>query len=165
MSVAALQHQLATSSLGEVALRPYLTQLCQSIAASMISDRERIALTVDADEGSAKAEISVSLGLLVTELVINALKHAFMEGRGGHIQVAYRRRGADWTLSVRDDGVGMGSAALPAKSGLGTSIVQALAKQLGATIEVSDANPGTLVSLTRTTGSAASKNAESAPAV
>jgi two-component sensor histidine kinase len=47
----------------------------------------------------------MSLGLVVTELVINALKHAFPDGRDGNIVVGYHAVGADWTLTVRDDGV------------------------------------------------------------
>ena len=53
------------------------------------------------------ADASVSLGLIVTELVINALKHAFPDRRKGKILVDYRAYGTEWTLSVRDDGVGM----------------------------------------------------------
>src|SRR5579859_561493 len=151
MSVATLQHQLAASSVGEVALRPYFIELCASIAASMIADPEILTLTVEADEGVATADVSVGLGLVATELVINALKHGFPGGRGGRIVVGYRSRGNDWTLTVTDDGVGMPTGALPAKAGLGTSIVQALAKQLGAEVNVTDAKPGTSVSIGHST--------------
>jgi two-component sensor histidine kinase len=48
---------------------------------------------------------------------------------------------------MTDDGVGMPKVLAPAKAGLGTSIVQAPAKQVGATVEVSDADPGTMVSI------------------
>lgn len=147
MSVAALQHQLAASNVGDVELKGYFTELCESIGASMIQDRQTLSLSVVADEGSAAPEVSVSLGLVVTELVINALKHAFPNGRGGHIVVSYKTAGADWSLSVADDGVGMPTGSAPAKAGLGTSIVQALAKQLGAVVEVAAANPGTRVSV------------------
>jgi len=147
MSVAALQHQLAASVVGDVELRTYFMELCGSIAASMIADHDALTLAVEADDASATADVSVGLGLVVTELVINALKHAFPGGRGGRIVVGYKVDGPDWTLSVRDNGVGMPTGASPAKVGLGTSIVQALAKQLGAEITVTDAKPGTSVSV------------------
>lgn len=147
MSVAALQQQLAQSSVGEVELRCYFAELCDSIGASMINDHETLTLTVDADQGIATADASVSLGLIVTELVINALKHAFLDGRGGRIVVGYRSAAPDWTLSVSDDGVGMPRAPALAKPGLGTSIVEALAKQLGAKVRVVDTHPGTSVSI------------------
>lgn len=147
MSIAAVQQQLAASSIGEVALRPYLTDLCRSIGASMIRDHDQISLDVDVDESVTGADVSVSLGLIVTELVINALKHAFPDQTNGTIMVSYRSSGPVWALSVRDSGVGMPTASEASPSGLGTSIVDALAKKLRATVEVSDAKPGTIVSI------------------
>lgn len=147
MSVAALQQQLAASRLGEVGLAPYFTQLCNSIAASMIPDPTRLSLKVEADDSATAADVSVSLGLIVTELVINALKHAFPGGRLGTIIVGYESKGPNWTLSVRDDGVGMPKDAASATPGLGTSIVEALAKQLHARIQVEGQHPGTRVSV------------------
>jgi two-component sensor histidine kinase len=147
MSVAALQKQLAVSSQDDVRLRTYFTELCQSLGASMIRDPARLALEVDVDDSIITADVSVSLGLIVTELVINALKHAFPADRSGRILVAYHADGPDWTLSVGDDGVGMSQPAKGLKPGLGTSIVNALAKQLRAHCEIADMNPGTEVSI------------------
>ena len=155
MSVAALQRQLAATQAREVGLRVYFTELCESISASMINDPTKTTLSVDADEGVATADVSVSLGLIVTELVINALKHAFPGERGGAIVVRYRSRLADWNLSVSDDGVGMVKRPATAKGGLGTSIVEALAKQLDAKVTVSAANPGTVIAIAHGSGRAA----------
>jgi two-component sensor histidine kinase len=83
----------------------------------------------------------------VTELVINALKHGFPNGAGGKIEVSYIADGPGWTLSVADSGVGMPKTRTKAMPGLGTSIIQALAGQLHASIEVTDARPGTRVSI------------------
>ena len=79
MSIATLQKQLAVTSNNDVELRPYLKDLCASIGASMIDDAGRISLSSSADDSTATANVSVSLGLIVTELVINSLKHAFPE--------------------------------------------------------------------------------------
>jgi len=147
MSVATLQRQLAATQVNEVSLRGYFTELCESIGASMIHDHEKLTLKVEADEGSATADVSVSLGLIVTELVINALKHAFPEQRGGSIVVGYKTNRSDWSLSVSDDGVGMPKSRAPAKAGLGTSIVEALAKQLDAGVVIAEGNPGTVISI------------------
>jgi two-component sensor histidine kinase len=147
MSVAAVQQQLAATSLEQVALGPYLSQLCQSIAASMISDHDQLSLQVQADATLVSPDTSVSLGLVVTELVINALKHAFPGGRPGRIKVGFRSVGEGWTLSVDDDGVGMPKSNEGAKPGLGTSIIEALAHQLGARVEVDRTGPGVNVSL------------------
>jgi two-component sensor histidine kinase len=150
MSVAALQKQLAVSTLGDVELRPYFKALCDSIGASMIRDHNQLSLDVVVDESKTGADVSVSLGLIVTELVINALKHAFPGDRRGKITVDYHSNGPNWTLSVTDDGVGMLPDASAAKRGLGTSIIEALARQLQAVIKVEDADPGTAVSVAHT---------------
>jgi two-component sensor histidine kinase len=147
MSIAAVQRHLAASTLGDVALRLYFIQLCESLAASMIHDPERLSIAVTVDDSVVTANASVSLGLIITELVINALKHAFPEQRHGKIIVDYRSEGQKWTLSVKDDGIGMPTGTLVATPGLGTGIVEALARQLRGRIHVADALPGTAFTL------------------
>ena len=113
----------------------------------MIHDPEQIKLVVDSDDVSTNADLSLSLGLIVTELVINALKHAFPSQRKGQITVSYRCENPDWTLKVADTGIGIASDPESAKPGLGTVIVEALAKQSGARVVLSDGHPGTVVSI------------------
>jgi two-component sensor histidine kinase len=147
MSVASLQRQLAYTATGEVSLRTYFTDLCASIGASMIADHGALALTVDADDSVTTAERSVSMGLIVTELVINSLKHAYPGSEAkGAIKVGFHSTGDGWILTVVDDGIGLKSDHAT-KPGLGTGIVSALATQLSATVEVTDAYPGCLVSI------------------
>ncbi|MFN4114381.1 MAG: sensor histidine kinase [Sphingomonadaceae bacterium] len=147
MSIATLQQQLAASRIGDVELRNYFTELCASLGASMIHDQALVSIDLHSDSRKVKADISVSLGLIVTELVINALKHAFPGERGGKILVDYHADKADWTLSVSDDGIGTPAMLKKAKSGLGTSIVEALANQLDATVETDATDPGVKVSV------------------
>lgn len=146
MSIATLQKQLAVSRLGDVELRNYLSELCDSIGASMIADHNRLSLTTTVDDSAVPADVSVSLGLIVTELVINALKHAFPgHDPTGNISVDYLRQGLGWSLTVEDDGIGMPADHAESKPGLGTGIVEALAKNLEAKISITGANPGTKV--------------------
>ena len=114
----------------------------------MIRDHDQISLKVVCDGSVVSPDTSFSLGLIVTELAINALKHAFPGGRSGHITIDYHAEGASWTLSASDDGVGMPLDARSARPGLGTSIVQALAHQLNARVRVASANPGVRISVT-----------------
>lgn len=165
MSVAALQQQLAASRLGAVELKPYLVQLCLSVGASMIRDHSQLSLHVDCDDSVVEADISVSLGLIVTELVINSLKHGFPGGRHGRITVSYHAHGPNWTLSVADDGVGMPKDAASATPGLGTSIVEALANQLKARVTVAGGHPGTTVSIFHSQISAVEADAKAGHAV
>ncbi len=105
---------------------------------------------VSVDGSITPADVSVSLGLIVTELVINALKHAFPNDRKGKIQVDFHSGGPNWTLSVSDDGIGMPLDAASIRTGLGSNIVHALAMQLHASIDVADTRPGTRVSIAHT---------------
>ncbi|RVH48443.1 sensor histidine kinase [Sinorhizobium meliloti] len=147
MSIAALQQQLSTSLGGKVELRAYFTQLSRSLGASMIADPDRLSIRVTVDDSVVDADVSVSLGLIVTELVINALKHAFPDERKGVIVIDYRSSGNDWTLSIADNGIGVPRGNDAPKAGLGTGIVEALVKNLNGEIELSDAGPGAVVTI------------------
>jgi chemotaxis protein methyltransferase CheR len=69
-------HQRVLSVANEsIEIGPYLSKLCDSLAKSMIGDRRPLSLSVQATGGAATSSEAVSLGLIVTELVINALKH------------------------------------------------------------------------------------------
>jgi chemotaxis protein methyltransferase CheR len=128
----------------KVSIGPYLTALCKSLADSMIGGRKPMTLTVEAGEGHGTSDEAVSIGLLTTELVINALKYAFPSGEGA-ILVSFSSEGHSWRLSVQDNGVGYVPNA--DRHGLGTSIVQSLAKQLEAKLTVESSERGTRVQL------------------
>ena len=162
MSVADLQQQLAVSTLGNVSIGAYLKRLCETISASMIGNPKELSIVVAAPDLPVDAEVSVSLGLIVTELVINALKHGFPDGTGGRIDVVYAADGPEWTLSVADTAVGMPQGKTLSVGGLGTSIVQALARQLRASVEVAGTNPGTKVSIVHTTIAPLARDADPA---
>lgn len=155
MSVAAIQQQLhAVGVGGNVQMTPYLTKLCETIAASMIGDSRPITVKVVGGEGVATSRQAESLGLIATELVMNALKHAFpAETAVGEIAVTYERDGTNWKLSVSDNGIGRspdGVFAQP-KTGLGTGIIKALAQQLNAQVETVSDPSGTTVTVTHAT--------------
>ena len=77
MSIAAVQKQLHASGMsGPIAVAPYLSRLCDSLATSMIGDSRPISLKVNSDGGHVSSREAESLGLIVTELVMNVLKHA-----------------------------------------------------------------------------------------
>jgi two-component sensor histidine kinase len=154
ISAAAVQEHLhASAGIGSMEMQPYLTKLCEALAHSMIAEDQSISLRVLGQGGRATCRDAESLGLIVTELVINALKHAFKPGtRYGQIAVSYEVSGTDWKLSVVDNGVGKpdGVFAQP-KSGLGTGIVKALAKQLDSQVVTSSGPQGTAVTVTHAT--------------
>jgi len=92
--------------------------------------------------------LAVERVLIVPELVINALKHAFPSDRKGKIAVDYMSHGHAWVLTVGDNGVGMSADGGTVKSGLGTGIVDALSRQLDAIVTVGGAEPGTRGAIT-----------------
>ena len=148
MSIAMLQKQLAVTQLRSVELRTYFADLCRSISASMIDDPQRLSLESLVDGTSTNSDVSVSMGLIVTELVINAIKHAFQHrASGGKITVSFAAKEGAWLLSVSDNGSGMPTDKKRGKPGLGTGIVEALSKQLNASVKVIDASPGTRVEI------------------
>jgi two-component sensor histidine kinase len=152
MSLATVQQQLQASGHGEpIELGPYLTRLCDALACSMIGDSRPITLKVEADAGTAVSGEAVGIGLIITELVINTLKHAFPGGRGGEILVRYDVDGANWRLSVSDNGIGLQQdESGHGHTGLGTSIIEALAHQLKACVETTSRPPGMIVSIVHT---------------
>ena len=113
----------------------------------MVGERRPLSIHVEATSGRAVSSEAVSLGLIVTELVINALKHAFPSGCAqGAILVKYENDESGWRLSVSDNGDGIGEAgANGVHTGLGTSIVEALAQQLNAKVRKSAGPEGTTV--------------------
>ena len=90
--------------------------------------------------------------------VTNALKHAFPSGETGEILVGYDARGSGWRLSVSDNGPGPAEVSDERPhTGLGTSIVEALARQLDATVQKSGGPQGTTVSIVAGTGEGGSR--------
>jgi two-component sensor histidine kinase len=153
MSIAAVQQQIhAAGLIGPIEMLPYLTKLCATLATSMIGDR-RVTIKMIGDGGSATSREAESLGLIATELVMNALKHAFpTEKSDGRIVIAYDVDGTNWKLSVADNGVGRPDGVFAQSiTGLGTGIVKALAQQLGAKVDTLADPAGTTVSITHAT--------------
>lgn len=154
LSIAAVQKHLHVSGGGKpIEVSGYLVKLCETLAQSMIGDSRPISLTVEADAGAMTSHDAVNVGLIVTELVMNALKHAFPAmKRGAEIIVSYRVGGRGWKLAVSDNGLGkpdvVGSNA---KSGLGTNLVKALTRQLDAVVDIVSGMHGTVVSVTHAT--------------
>ena len=154
MSVAAVQKQLhATGAVGPIDVVPYLSGLCETLASSMIGKTRPISLKVVGEGGSAPRRQAESLGLIVTELVMNSLKHAFPDEKAkGQIIVAYDTAGTNWKLSVSDNGIGRPDGVFAqVKTGLGTGIVKALAQQIDAQVETLSGGEGTAISITHAT--------------
>lgn len=160
MSVATVQHHLhADDGIARIDVGGYLSKLCAGLASSMIGEDRPIAIEVRADSGTIDSAAVVSMGLIVTELVINAIKYAFPEGKpDARILVIYETDGGIWSLTVSDNGIGHGggpghavATLIPGGTGLGTTIVMALAKQLGAKVEIASEPTGLTTTISKQT--------------
>jgi two-component sensor histidine kinase len=115
----------------------FLAELCDGLAASRGAPGAAIRIEVNADHWEVPIDEAITLGLLVNELVANALKHAF-EGRSdGRVVVGYLiQPNADALLTVVDDGSGMPASEGWPSDGAGGRIIRGLVTQLRGTISV-----------------------------
>ncbi|HEX7116410.1 MAG TPA: histidine kinase dimerization/phosphoacceptor domain -containing protein [Steroidobacter sp.] len=146
-ALATLHRRLYESeSLQEIDLKWFLEDLCAEMRRGGLSRGRHIELTVESPNEVIGPEIAVPLGLLVTEAITNAYKHAFNERAGGHIHVEARRESpAELTLIVQDNGTGFDAATGgPETNGLGRSLIEAFVRQLHGDLEIR-ADNGTVV--------------------
>jgi chemotaxis protein methyltransferase CheR len=154
MSVATVQSHLhASDGIEEIEMGPYLTKLSAGLASSMVGPKQHIDIAVAASAGALPTSHAVSLGLIVTELIMNAIKYAFPQARASaRIRVTFEKAKSDWKLTVSDNGVGrLQNAESDTSTGLGTALIGALAKQLNAQISETSSPKGLSVAVTRST--------------
>ncbi|UAL12929.1 PAS domain-containing protein [Caulobacter segnis] len=105
--------------------------------------RDDIRMELDLERVEIPASKAAPFALVVNELLTNALRHGFPEGRGGRIFVGVTRQEGEFRIEITDDGVGLDKDSKP--SGFGLTIVQLLCQQLKAKCETTDAEPGVRV--------------------
>ena len=156
-SVARVHHHVYTlPDIGAIDLRHYLSDLCAALADASLPPAG-LHLRCHCDEAYMPRSRAIAVGLVTNELVINAIKHAFPDGREGNIDVRFQRGDTGWCLSVQDDGIGLPQA--QPKSGLGTGLVEEFAQQAGGILSA-ESGKGTLVRLTLPASAAASSASE-----
>ena len=104
---------------------------------------------------------AVPLGLIVNELVTNAVKYAFADGRAGTIWVSLERRSRELVLEVRDDGIGISQS--KARSGTGQMLTEALSQQLGGRLAIGSSRGGATISVALPAASPARAQLAEAP--
>ncbi|HWC15073.1 MAG TPA: histidine kinase N-terminal domain-containing protein [Actinomycetota bacterium] len=115
---------------GEVARR-----IGRMVAEGLLLPERQIEIKVTGQAGPVGADVATPLAVMVTELLQNAIEHAFPDGRPGTIAVEVSRESDDVVVVVRDDGVGMPADALDGAR-LGLQIVRSLIEELSGTFDV-----------------------------
>jgi two-component sensor histidine kinase len=109
----------------------YVERLCKSLFQSYRVDHDQINLTIEADEVVLDVDLSIPLGLVMNELISNALKHAFPDGRSGELKISLKQHENDLILRVEDNGVGL-KPKKEHKESFGTKMINAFARKLNA---------------------------------
>ena len=147
-AIARVHRRLYTSNDTErVDMREYLGSLIDELAETWHEGDGPRRLLLAADPIRLPTDKAVSLGVIVSELVTNALKYAYPDDRG-EVRVALTREGEDFfLLTVEDDGCGMQPDAAPRGTGLGTKLIRAMAQSLQSVLEYDAAHRGCRVTL------------------
>ncbi|MEO7027645.1 MAG: histidine kinase dimerization/phosphoacceptor domain -containing protein [Caulobacteraceae bacterium] len=119
----------------EVDFGAYLKHLCHGLERSLIVD-DRIALQVEADSAEVPVDTAIALGMVVNELVTNALKYAYPPPAEGAVTVRFKRTGEAIVLAVGDSGRGLPPEMPPETSSLGMKLVNSLVSQVKGRLEV-----------------------------
>lgn len=147
LAVAQLHRRLYTSAdVQAVSVDQYLDAMIEDLRRSSETG-ELAQLTLACDRISIDPDRAVAIGVIVNELVMNALKYAYPSGKGP-IRVAFHHTGNGHAeLSVEDDGVGFRPQTDPRSTGLGQRIIRAMADKLNAQVEQEQGRQGARVTV------------------
>jgi two-component sensor histidine kinase len=145
-AVAQVHRRLYTShDLNSVLLNQYLDALLEDLRRSAEGNKMS-RLTLRAEPIEIDPDRAVAIGIIVNELVMNAVKYAYPDG-AGPIHVELVAQGDNLVLSITDDGVGLNGRSDPRSTGMGQRIVSAMASKLSASVERDEAHAGTRIVL------------------
>ncbi|MBL0370640.1 response regulator [Rhizobium sp. KVB221] len=132
-AIAGMHRSLYTSDdVRSVDMNRYLSALVSDIAQTMSKDGQELNIECSLDSIAVSSDRAVSAGMIVTELLTNAIKYAYPDGAAGAIRVKLERiRDSEALLVVEDDGAGYNVDSPAQGTGLGSRIVASMAKSIG----------------------------------
>jgi two-component sensor histidine kinase len=131
---------MRSGDLATVSIREHLCDLCKQLEQALA---DGIPVHCDVPDVRSGAVEATYLGIIVNELVTNAIKHAFADGRSGWVRVEGESNGTAFHLLIRDNGSGMKPSTSRSGSGLGQKLVKTFVRELGAKHELSSSGEGT----------------------
>jgi PAS domain S-box-containing protein len=120
-----------------------LDDYCVRVAAPLVGLNGNIAMSSDMESMMVSAKRAAPIGLILTELITNAVKYAFPGNRRGTVFVSLKKAGAGAVLEVRDDGVGLPEGFVAGRSGMGLMLVEALVGQIHGAFRMEGSAAGT----------------------
>lgn len=142
------RHLYTSDDVRSVQLGDYLRSLGSELQTTMRATGSSAKIDVTAEDLAIPTEKAASVGVIVTELVTNAIKYAYAGKPGGDVRIKLSRSPQDVIeLAVEDDGIGWNGTGKAQGTGLGSRIVKAMANGLGATVAYGTEGGGTRVSL------------------
>jgi len=144
----ALVHErlYAGGNISAVEFNPYIASIFQTVLLSYKSPNLEFEVDVDSDL-QIGVDRAVPVGLILNELITNVYKHAFHEGQNGRAVVSFHSADNQYTLTVKDSGVGIPITDWSEATSLGLRVVYLLVEQLVGTLHV-DNTQGTRVEIT-----------------
>lgn len=148
-AIAGMHRSLYTSDdVRHVEMDKYLGTLVREVQNSVNMEQQGPNIQLQADAVSLTSDRAVSVGMILTELLTNAIKYAYPEGGEGDVRVQFVKRGVEHALLVvEDDGIGWSEGETPKGTGLGSRIVKSMAATLGSTVEYKPITTGTRAEL------------------
>nr|WP_245211719.1 sensor histidine kinase [Neoroseomonas oryzicola] len=130
------RHLYLHHSFERISLRPFLEELSRQLGDALGSGADSgIAIRIAAEDIELSSDQAISLALLITESVGNAMRYAFPDGLGGTIDISLAVQGDEVLLVICDDGVGLGGTE-PNGDGLGLQLIEGFAAHLGGSAEI-----------------------------
>ena len=140
-----INRRLYNPEMQDVEATPFLEALCQDILASM--GNNNVFVVVSPSSIRLRREKAMLVSLIVAELMMNAIKHAFDQGRPGSVVIRLEAKGNEYHLIFADDGKGLPEGSNIATSGLGSRIVRSLVEQMAGTIRSQSSPAGTTIEI------------------
>ncbi len=147
-AIAGIHRRLYTSQdVRFVEMDAYISGLARDLSAAINAAGHRIHVDIEADI-SITTDKAVSVGVVITELITNALKYAYPDHSDGEIRVRLRRKdGGRLLLAVEDDGVGWAGVGPAKGTGIGSRVISAMATNLQSAVSYDQAGKGTRVTM------------------
>ncbi|RUP08054.1 response regulator [Hyphomicrobium sp.] len=148
IAIASVHRRLYTSpDVRSVDVCDYLVGLVEDLKAAMTDEGRSHPIRLDCVKVLLPTDKAVSLGIITTELVTNAYKYAYPEGREGEIRIILTAEGGRGLLAVEDDGVGLEAQASTGGTGLGSKVIASMALNLGGELKFAKVARGTRATL------------------